>query len=106
MVRSALFHICPHYYQAVGIDSGFEIYRFNIGSSGQQIHITCGPTDPTSTRHPCFKLPGREELEAMKKSIYDHHIRGGPAAPMAADKPGEEDSGKFSHLRVFADRIM
>ncbi|KAF3398028.1 hypothetical protein F1880_005757 [Penicillium rolfsii] len=66
---------------------------FDIGSSGQQIHISCGSTDPESTRHPCFKLPGRDELEALKKSIYDHHIRGGAAAPMAADKPGEEASG-------------
>ena len=74
--------------------------RFDIGSSGQQVHITCGPTDPKHSRHPCFKLPGRDELEAIKKSIYDHHIRGGPAAPMAADQPGEEGSGMRSYLGV------
>lgn len=74
--------------------------RFDIGSSGQQVHISCGPTDPKHSRHPCFKLPGRDELEAIKKSIYDHHIRGGPAAPMAADKPGAEASGRRSHLGV------
>lgn len=31
----------------------------------------------------------------MKKSIYDHHVRGGPSAPMAADKPGDLNSGKL-----------
>ncbi|KAJ5392118.1 hypothetical protein N7509_007608 [Penicillium cosmopolitanum] len=68
---------------------------FNIGSSGQQIHITDhNAEDPNSTRHPCFKINSREELEALKKSIYDHHVRGGPAAPLTADKPGEVDSGQ------------
>ncbi|KAJ5577922.1 uncharacterized protein N7459_006886 [Penicillium hispanicum] len=66
---------------------------FNIGSSGQQIHVTPGPTDPTHSRHPCFKLGSRDELDAIKTAIYDHHVRGGPAAPMAADRPGEKDSG-------------
>ncbi|KAJ5204227.1 uncharacterized protein N7498_005106 [Penicillium cinerascens] len=70
-----------------------SILWFNIGSSGQQVHVTCGPTDPEHTRHPCFKLPSQDELEEIKKSIYDHKVRGGPAAPMAADKPGEANSG-------------
>jgi hypothetical protein len=69
------------------------VSRFNIGSGGQQIHVTMGPTDPEHTRHPCFKLDTREDLEAMKKKIHDHYARGGPAAPMAADKPGDMDSG-------------
>jgi hypothetical protein len=70
--------------------------RFNIGSSGQQIHITDHiAADPESTRHPCFKINSREELEQLKKSIYDHHVRGGPAAPLTADKPGEVDSGQL-----------
>lgn len=71
-----------------------NINRFNIGSSGQQVHITHGATDPQASRHPCFKLPSREELEEIKTSIYNHHVRGGPAAPMAADKPGEANSGE------------
>ncbi|KAJ5228842.1 hypothetical protein N7489_009550 [Penicillium chrysogenum] len=69
------------------------ILWFDIGSSGQQVHITFGATDPQSSRHPCFKLSSREELEEIKASIYNHHLRGGPAAPMAADKPGETNSG-------------
>ncbi|EPS25895.1 hypothetical protein POX_c04272 [Penicillium oxalicum] len=66
---------------------------FDVGSREQQIHISCGSTDPESRRHPCFRLSGRDELEAMKQAVYEHHVRGGPAAPMAADKPGEENSG-------------
>lgn len=69
--------------------------RFNIGSSGQQIHINCGPTDPTHSRHVCFKLPSHQDLEEIKKSIYDHHVRGGLSAPMAADKPGVLNSGRL-----------
>lgn len=68
--------------------------RFDIGSSGQQVHISFGATDPEANRHPCFKLSSPEELEELKASIYDHHVRGGAAAPMAADKPGDVNSGK------------
>lgn len=81
----------------------FTSHRFNIGSSGQQIHINEGSTDPEHSRHPCFKLPSLEELEEVKKSIYDHKVRGGPAAPMAADKPGEADSGESGCLRMLAE---
>ncbi|GLI78171.1 hypothetical protein PoHVEF18_006477 [Penicillium ochrochloron] len=95
-----LEHAQEFYGQTLGLSSApvpelqiGTLLWFDIGSSGQQIHVSCGPTDPKSSRHPCFKVPGRDELEAIKKSIYDHHIRGGPAAPMAADKPGEEGSG-------------
>ncbi|KAG0161545.1 putative glyoxalase family protein [Penicillium digitatum] len=69
------------------------ILWFDIGSSGQQVHISFGSTDPLSSRHPCFKLSSREELEELKTNIYDHHVRGGAAAPLAADKPGEVNSG-------------
>jgi hypothetical protein len=70
------------------------VNRFDIDSSGQQVHISFGATDPQANRHPCFKLSSREELEEIKASIYDHHVRGGAAAPMAADKPGDVNSGK------------
>ncbi|KAJ5083889.1 hypothetical protein NUU61_008468 [Penicillium alfredii] len=66
---------------------------FNIGSSAQQVHITFGPTDPSSSRHPCFKLASRQELEQLKGRVYEHYVRGGGAAPMTADKPGEINSG-------------
>ncbi|CAL5869099.1 uncharacterized protein PFLUO_LOCUS3327 [Penicillium psychrofluorescens] len=68
---------------------------FNIGTSGQQVHISFGTTDPMGTRHPCFKLGSREDLERLKTRIYEHYLRKGPAAPMAADVPGEMDSGMY-----------
>ncbi|KAL6702895.1 hypothetical protein ACN47E_000857 [Coniothyrium glycines] len=49
---------------------------FDIGSSGQQVHIAFGKPEDfthTSSRHPCFK--------------------GGEDAPVQADKPGESNSG-------------
>lgn len=82
----------PHSWGVMVALTGFS--RFNIGSSGQQIHINEGTTDPTHSRHPCFKLGSRDELETLKKAIHEHHVRGGRSAPMAADKPGEMDSGE------------
>ncbi|KAJ8100837.1 putative glyoxalase family protein [Lipomyces tetrasporus] len=97
-----LDHANEFYVETLGLNPTLvpELQRgklawFNIGPpGGQQIHVGFGTNDPTSTRHPCFKLSTIEELEAMKKRIYEHHVRGGPAAPMAADQPGEMDSGE------------
>lgn len=69
---------------------------FDIGSSGQQVHIAFGkPEDFTnpSSRHPCFKLGSGEELAVLQKKVYDHLEKGGNAAPKEADKPGEKNSG-------------
>ncbi|KAF2024708.1 hypothetical protein EK21DRAFT_117477 [Setomelanomma holmii] len=69
---------------------------FDIGTSGQQVHVAFGKPEDfqhTSSRHPCFKLAGTEELLALRSKIWQHHERGGESAPQQADKPGEEDSG-------------
>jgi len=66
---------------------------FDITPKGQQIHIAFGPNEPESSRHPCFRLETAEALLKLQQRIWDHHVRGDPAAPMAADKPGEENSG-------------
>ncbi|KAJ5612114.1 hypothetical protein N7510_005308 [Penicillium lagena] len=66
---------------------------FNIGTSGQQVHISFGTTNPKSGRHPCFKLGSQEDLERLKTRIYEHYLQKGPASPMAADMPGAMDSG-------------
>lgn len=71
---------------------------FDIGSSGQQVHIAHGaPTDfeKDSARHPCFKLESQDALLALRKRVYEHFTKGGESAPKAADKPGEEDSGEL-----------
>ncbi|KAA8646465.1 putative glyoxalase family protein [Aspergillus tanneri] len=68
---------------------------FNINES-QQVHIAFGTNDPDSPRHPCFRVGSPDELNRLKQRIWDHHVQGGDAAPLAADKPGEAISGILS----------
>jgi len=71
---------------------------FDLGSSGQQIHVAHGPVpnDPKDSRHPCFKLESPEALLKLRQRIWDHHQKGGDAAPLEADQPGAQNSGKSS----------
>lgn len=81
---------------------------FDIGSSGQQVHIAFGaPSDfeKDSSRHPCFKLESPEALLELRQRIFDHFVKGGDAAPKAADKPGTENSGKFGLACVSAEDL-
>ena len=66
---------------------------FDIGSSGQQVHIAFGSNDESS-RHPCFRLESPEKLLELQKRVWTHHERKDKSAPKAADKPGEENSGR------------
>ncbi|KAL5379889.1 hypothetical protein DPSP01_008171 [Paraphaeosphaeria sporulosa] len=69
---------------------------FDIGSSGQQVHIAFGKAEDfawASSRHPCFKVGGQEELQALQERVWGHFEKGGESAPKAADKPGEKNSG-------------
>ncbi|KAH8690295.1 putative glyoxalase family protein [Talaromyces proteolyticus] len=71
-----------------------KIAWFNIGeASGQQIHIAFGQNEPNASRHPCFKLGSLQDLQALQERIWNHHKRGGSAAPLAADQPGQQNSG-------------
>lgn len=67
---------------------------FDIASSGQQIHIAFGDSGPKSSRHPCFKISSPDALLALRERIWEHHQRGGDAAPQEADRPGGENSGE------------
>ncbi|KAL4891433.1 putative glyoxalase family protein [Aspergillus ambiguus] len=68
---------------------------FNITADGsQQIHIAFGANEADSPRHPCLRISSLEALQELRQRIWDHHVRGGAAAPMEADKPGEEISGE------------
>ena len=71
---------------------------FDIGTSGQQVHIAFGPNELESSRHPCFKLESPQALLELQKKVYQHFEKGGKAAPKAADKPGEENSGMLRVL--------
>ncbi len=69
--------------------------RFNIGDSGQQVHVAPGVNETkTSDRHPCFKLQSQETLLELQRRIWDHHVQGGDAAPLEADRPGENSGTK------------
>lgn len=66
------------------------IKRFNLGSSGQQIHIAPGVNESmTSKRHPCFRIESQEKLLELQQRIWEHRVRGDEAAPLEADRPGE-----------------
>lgn len=67
---------------------------FDIGASGQQVHISYLKHDQditiaSSSRHPCFKLASPEALLALQRRILKHLEDGGKAAPMACDSVGE-----------------
>ncbi|KAI0812961.1 hypothetical protein GGR55DRAFT_638505 [Xylaria sp. FL0064] len=69
---------------------------FDIGTSGQQVHIAFGdPVDFSfdSRRHPCFRVADGEQLLELRRKIHAHFQRGGTGAPKAADAPEEENSG-------------
>lgn len=76
-------------------------YRFDIGDSGQQVHIAFGPAEPKSSRHPCFKIGSPEALLELRQRIWEHHQKGDDSAPQEADKPGEEASGAYALLQLF-----
>lgn len=63
----------------------------------QQVHIAFGKTQDfdhlESTRHPCFRVGTPRDLRDLQHRVHAHFERGGPGAPRAADKPGEENSG-------------
>jgi len=67
---------------------------FDIGSSGQQVHIAFGTNETRSSRHPCFKLESPAALLELRQRIYDHHVKGGDSAPQEADRPGGVNSGE------------
>jgi catechol 2,3-dioxygenase-like lactoylglutathione lyase family enzyme len=73
-----------------------QLAWFDIGTSGQQVHIAHGKPEDfnfNSSQHPCFRLANTDDLLALRQKIWEHHERGGESAPQQADKPGEEDSG-------------
>lgn len=79
--------------------------RFNIGSSGQQVHIAFPQSeteleDKTTRRHACFKLASPDALQELQARIYAHHEKGGDSAPLQADKPGDVNSGKLGEAAL------
>lgn len=76
-----------------------ELAWFDIGSSGQQVHISLAKHSndtarADSSRHPCFKVGSPEALFELQERIYAHWQRGGDDAPLAADAVGESSGPK------------
>jgi catechol 2,3-dioxygenase-like lactoylglutathione lyase family enzyme len=70
-----------------------ELAWFDIGNSGQQVHIAFGPDEVESRRHPCFQIPSADALLDLQTRIYEHYTRGDKSAPRQADQPGQINSG-------------
>ncbi|GAB1737289.1 hypothetical protein NU219Hw_g1215t3 [Hortaea werneckii] len=66
---------------------------FDIGDSGQQVHVALGTNETKSSRHPCFKIESPDALLQLRQRIWEHFTNGGAAAPQEADRPGDKDSG-------------
>lgn len=76
-----------------------ELAWFDIGTSGQQVHISLPKHDhdtirDDASRHPCFRVGSPEALLALQRRVYAHWQRGGEGAPTAADAPGESSGEK------------
>ncbi|KAE8150394.1 hypothetical protein BDV25DRAFT_112461 [Aspergillus avenaceus] len=69
---------------------------YNIADGPQQVHIGFGVNEPDSPRHPCFRLGSLDDLQNLQKKIWEHHLRGGSAAPVQVDKPGGPISGEMT----------
>lgn len=79
---------------------------FDIGSSGQQVHIAFGPSEVESSRHPCFKIESPEKLLELQKKVWEHHERQDGSSPRAADKPGEANSGTWDAPELMLVVVM
>lgn len=75
---------------------------FNIGGSGQQIHISSQyylnevqmKAQTESPRHPCFKIGSETKLEKLQDMIWRLYEEGGDGAPVYCDQPGEDNGGQ------------
>lgn len=93
-------HATTFYSDTLGLDPRpvpahrvHDLAWFDIGTSGQQVHIAPGTNEEKSPRHPCFKIGSPEELVQLRARIWAHFERGGEAAPREADRPGVVSSG-------------
>ncbi|KAK5070496.1 hypothetical protein LTR64_000167 [Lithohypha guttulata] len=75
---------------------------FNIGNSGQQLHVTSEhdfsqaqlKAQSESPRHPCFKVPSQEKLDILQRRLWELYEDGEEGAPMQCDRPGADNGGQ------------
>nr|OQO21922.1 hypothetical protein B0A51_13022 [Rachicladosporium sp. CCFEE 5018] len=82
--------------RAVPVHMNGRLAWFDIGSSGQQVHVAIGTNEPASSRHPCFRVESKEKLAKLRERVWESHVKGGEAAPREADKPGQGIRGDQS----------
>ncbi|KAL1863861.1 hypothetical protein Daus18300_008010 [Diaporthe australafricana] len=76
-----------------------ELAWFDIGASGQQVHVSLPKHDNDAipgdaSRHPCFRVGSPEALLTLQERVHAHWTRGGDDAPAAADAPGVSSGAK------------
>jgi catechol 2,3-dioxygenase-like lactoylglutathione lyase family enzyme len=75
---------------------GDTLAWFDIGTSGQQVHVAIGKPEDfahSSSRHPCFRIASIEMLKELQRRVWEHFESGGDAAPKECDRPGGKNSG-------------
>lgn len=85
--------------RAVPAAQTHELAWFDIGASGQQVHVSLPKhdgdnIDPSLSRHPCFRVGSPEALLRLQERVHAHFQRGGDDAPAAADPPGVSSGAK------------
>lgn len=85
--------------RTVPVAQTHELAWFDIGASGQQVHVSLPKHDndsipPTATRHPCFRVGSPEALLKLQERVHAHFLRGGGDAPADADAPGVSSGAK------------
>ncbi|KAK5942822.1 hypothetical protein PMZ80_005388 [Knufia obscura] len=76
---------------------------FDMGSSGQQIHITSQfhldqaqmKAQSESPRHLCFKILSEDKLDQLQERIWQLYKTGGESAPVHCDDPAQTASGRI-----------
>lgn len=110
LVQPQTLHLARAFYADVlGLESTpvpeskkSHLMWFNIGTSGQQLHITSehnlNPTQmkaqSESPRHPCFKVPAEDKLVILQQRLWVLCEQGGEGAPVQCDQPGTDNGGQ------------
>ena len=106
LVPPQTLHLAQDFYagflglQAVEVPASCKAHLawFDIGSSGQQIHITSQhqldqvqmKAQAESPRHPCFKISTPEKFDKLQKMVWRLYETGGDGAPLYCDEPSKE----------------
>ncbi|KAG8166034.1 hypothetical protein KVR01_004586 [Diaporthe batatas] len=114
--HGTLHHAAAFYGSTLGLTprpvpaaQAHELAWFDIGASGQQVHVSLPKHENDSvdaslslSRHPCFRVGSPAALLALQERVHAHFVRGGGGAPAAADAPGGPEYPSRFFARDFA----